>query len=162
MALNLNHVQLAGHLTRDPQVRTLTGERCVAAFSLAINRRYKSADGEMKDEVTFLDCEAWGRTAELVGQYLTKGSPCYLDGRLKLESWQDKDGQKRSRVKVVVENVQFLGQRGQGSEATHDATSHDDSDEPVAPVTTSKTTRTPAKAASHHAGHAVGDNEPPF
>src|SRR5262245_25027236 len=99
MSLNVNSVTLAGHLTRDPEVRQV-GEKSVANFSLAVNRRWKGQDGEMKDEVTFVDCEAWGRTGELVGQYLVKGSGCYLEGRLRLDSWQDKDGQKRSRMKV--------------------------------------------------------------
>jgi single-strand DNA-binding protein len=109
MSLNLNTVLLAGHLTRDPQLRSLPNDRTVVSFSLAINRRYKGADGEMKEESTFVDCEAWGRTAELVGQYLAKGSACYLEGRLKLDSWEDKEGGKRSRLKVVADNVQFLG-----------------------------------------------------
>jgi single-strand DNA-binding protein len=109
MSLNLNTVMLAGHLTRDPQLRSLANERTVVSFSLAINRRFKGADGEVKEDSTFVDCEAWGRTAELVGQYLAKGSACYLEGRLKLDSWEDKDGGKRSRLKVVADNVQFLG-----------------------------------------------------
>jgi single-strand DNA-binding protein len=109
MSLNINTVLLAGHLTRDPQLRSLPNERTVASFSLAINRRYKGADGELKEESTFVDCEAWGRTAELIGQYLAKGSACYIEGRLKLDSWEDKDGGKRSRLKVVADNVQFIG-----------------------------------------------------
>ncbi len=109
MSLNLNTVMLAGHLTRDPQLRSLANDRTVVSFSLAINRRFKGADGEVKEDSTFVDCEAWGRTAELVGQYLAKGSACYIEGRLKLDSWEDKDGGKRSRLKVVAENVQFLG-----------------------------------------------------
>ncbi len=109
MSLNLNTVLLAGHLTRDPQLRSLPNDRTVVSFSLAINRRYKTGDGEVKEESTFVDCEAWGRTAELIGQYLAKGSACYLEGRLKLDSWEDKDGGKRSRLKVVADNVQFLG-----------------------------------------------------
>jgi len=111
MSLNVNQVILAGHLTRDPEVRTLAADRAVANFALAINRRYKSAEGEAKEDVTFIEVEAWGRTGELVGQYLVKGSPCYIEGRLKLDVWTDKDGQKRSRIKVVAENVQFLGRR---------------------------------------------------
>jgi single-strand DNA-binding protein len=109
MSLNLNTVMLAGHLTRDPQLRSLANDRTVVSFSLAINRRFKGADGEVKEDSTFVDCEAWGRTAELVGQYLAKGSACYLEGRLKLDSWEDKEGGKRSRLKVVADNVQFLG-----------------------------------------------------
>lgn len=107
MAVAFNKVILAGNLTRDPQVRFLANEQAVANFGLAINRRYKSGN-EMKEEVTFVDCEAWGRTAELVGQYLTKGRACLVEGRLKLDSWDDKDGQKRQKLKVVADSVQFL------------------------------------------------------
>ena len=81
----------------------------VVQFSLAINRRYKSGEGEIKEESTFVDCEAWGRTAELIGQYLAKGSAAYVEGRLKLDNWQDKEGKNRQRLKVVVDNVQFIG-----------------------------------------------------
>ena len=109
MSLNINDVRLAGHLTRDPELRAIGSDKHVCNFGLAINRRYKGADGEVKEEVTFIDCEAWGRTAELVAQYLAKGSPAYCEGSLKLESWEDKEGKNRSRIKVRVDNVQFLG-----------------------------------------------------
>jgi single-strand DNA-binding protein len=108
MSLNYNKVTLAGNLTRDPEVKFLAGDRAVASFGLAINRKFKGNDGELKEEVTFVDCEAWGRTAELVGQYLNKGSGCFIEGRLKLDTWE-KDGQKHSKLKVVAESVQFLG-----------------------------------------------------
>ncbi len=107
MSLNLNKVMLAGNLTRDPEVRN-TGKSQVANFGLAINRKYKSGD-EKKEETTFVDVECWGTTAEMVGQYLTKGRGAYIEGRLKLDTWEDKDTkQKRSKLKVVAELVQFL------------------------------------------------------
>ncbi|MEK7414617.1 MAG: single-stranded DNA-binding protein, partial [Planctomycetota bacterium] len=81
---NINRVLLAGNLTRDPQVRFLANEQAVVNFGIAVNRNFKGADGSKKEEVTFVDVEAWGRTAELVGQYLTKGRPCFIEGRLKL------------------------------------------------------------------------------
>lgn len=109
MSLNVNTAILAGHLTRDPELRSIGNDKVVVHFSLAINRRYKSTEGEIKEESTFVDCEAWGRTAELIGQYLAKGSAAYVEGRLKLDNWQDKDGKNRSRLKVVVDNVQFVG-----------------------------------------------------
>jgi single-strand DNA-binding protein len=108
MAIALNRVILAGNLTRDPQVRFFANERAVADFGLAINRRFKGSDGQMKEEVTFVDIETWGRTAEMVGQYLTKGRACFVEGRLKLDQWEDKDKQKRSKLKVVADSVQFL------------------------------------------------------
>ena len=117
MAVSLNKVLLAGNLTRDPQVKFFANERAVADFSIACNRRYRGADGESKEEVTFVDIEAWGRTAELVGQYLTKGQPCFVEGRLRLDSWEDKQsGAKRSRLKVVADSVQFLGGPRGGNE----------------------------------------------
>ena len=105
---NLPTVTATGNLTRDPEVRALANSQSVASFGLAINRRYKGSDGEMKEDVTFVDVEAWGRTAELVGQYLTKGRACFIEGRLKLDQWDDKDGNKRSRLKVVADSVQFM------------------------------------------------------
>lgn len=107
MSLNLNQVTLAGHLTRDPEVKTLAGNKTVANFGLATNRRWKKADGTIAEETTFVDIDAWGKTAENAGKYLTKGSPVHIDGRLKLESWE-KDGVKHSKLKVVAETINFL------------------------------------------------------
>ncbi len=121
MAVAINRVLLGGNLTRDPQVRFLANEQAVANFGLAINRRFKGSDGQMKDEVTFVDVEAWGRTAELVGQYLTKGRSCFVEGRLKLDSWDDKDGQKRQKLKVVADSVQFLDSGNRGAPAADGA-----------------------------------------
>lgn len=120
MSFSFNRVLLAGNLTRDPEVRVLSGDKSVASFGLAVNRKFKSNDGQLKEEVTFVDIEAWGRTAELVGQYLTKGRGCFVEGRLKLDSWDDKEsGQKRSKLKIVAESVQFTGgapgSRGDGA-----------------------------------------------
>jgi len=114
MAANYNRVILAGNLTRDPQVRFFGDERAVADFGLAVNRRYRDRDGNNQEETTFVDIDCWGRTAELVGQYLTKGRSCLVEGRLKLNQWEDKDGNRRSKLKVVADNVQFLDGRGQG------------------------------------------------
>lgn len=116
MPISVNKVILAGNLTRDPQVKFLSGEKAVANFGIAINHRHKSASGETKEDVTFVDIEAWGRTAELVGQYLTKGRACLVEGRLRLESWDDKDGQKRQKLKVVADGVQFLDGGSKGDD----------------------------------------------
>lgn len=121
MSFNYNRVTIAGNLTRDPEVRFLAGERAVAHFSLAINRRWKDKDGQAQEEALFVDCEAWGRTAELVGQYLTKGSGAFIEGRLKLDAWEDKDGQKRSKIKVVADSVQFIGGKSDGAAPAADA-----------------------------------------
>lgn len=109
--VSINKTMLAGHLTRAPELRNV-GEKSVANFSLALNHKYKGADGQTREDVTFVDVEAWGKTAELVAQYLEKGSACFIEGRLKLESWEDKEGKKRSRLKVVADNVQFLSSKG--------------------------------------------------
>lgn len=105
---NLNRVMLIGHLTRDIETRA-AGASTVGGFGLAINHKYKTAAGEQREEVTFVDCEAWGKTAETLAKYVGKGDPLYVEGRLKLDTWEDKDGSKRSKMKVVVENFQFLG-----------------------------------------------------
>lgn len=105
-----NKVILAGNLTRDPEVRVTPKGTSICQFGLAINRKFKLESGESRDEVTFVDCEAWGKTGELVGKYLNKGRGALVEGRLKLDEWEDKtSGQKRQRLKVVVEQVQFLG-----------------------------------------------------
>lgn len=118
---NLNRVMLMGNLTRDPELRYLpNGNTAVAALSLAINRKWKTPGGEAKEEATFIDCEAFGRTAEVLNQYLKKGRPVYIEGRLKLDQWTDKEGQKRSRLKVVVEQFQFIDGKRDDAEETPD------------------------------------------
>jgi single-strand DNA-binding protein len=108
-----NKVIIAGNLTRDPETRVTPKGTAICQFGLAVNRKWKNDGGEMQEEVTFIDCEAWGKTAELVQKYLTKGRGVLVDGRLKLDQWDDKtSGQKRSKLKVVAEIVQFLGGDG--------------------------------------------------
>ena len=105
----LNRVFLIGNLTRDPELRTTPKGTAIATFGIAVNRTYRDEAGASHDETTFVDIEAWGKQAELVSKYLTKGSPCMIEGRLRLDTWEDKtSGQKRSRLKVVLDNVQFL------------------------------------------------------
>ncbi len=107
---NLNKVMLMGNLTRDIEIKVLPqGNQSVGNFGIAMNRKFKSASGEEREEVTFVDCEAWGRTAEIMKQYLSKGRPVFIEGRLKLDQWEDKEGKKQSRLRVVVENFQFIG-----------------------------------------------------
>lgn len=152
---NINRVFLAGNLTRDPQVRFLANEKAVAEFGLAINRKFKAGDGSLKEEVTFVDIEVWGRTAELCSQYLTKGRGCFIEGRLKLDTWEDKkDGSKRSKLRVVADNVQFLdGGKGRGEGAPAGDAGEVEGDAPAAPARPSRPA-SPAPAAS--------DDEPPF
>jgi single-strand DNA-binding protein len=114
---NFNKVILAGNLTRDPEVRYTPKGMAIAKFGLAINRTWKNESGETKEEVTFVDIDAFGRQAEVISQYLKKGRPILVEGRLKLDQWDDKQtGQKRSRLGVVLEAFQFLDSgRGDGA-----------------------------------------------
>lgn len=114
MAGNFNKVFLMGNLTRDVEVRQLPSGGSVANIGMAVNRRFKTQDGQQREETTFVDCEAWGRTAEVMAQYLAKGRPVFIEGRLRLDQWQDKDGGNRSKLKVIVENFQFVDSRGGG------------------------------------------------
>jgi single-strand DNA-binding protein len=111
---SFNRVILVGNLTRDPELRYLTSGMGVTDIGLAVNDRRKNANGEWVDETTFVDVTLWGRTAEVATEYLSKGSPVLIEGRLKLDSWETQDGQKRSKLKVVGEKMQMLGGRGQG------------------------------------------------
>ena len=105
-----NKVLLMGNLTRDPEVRYTPKGTAIATVGLAVNRRWTTETGEQKEEVTFVDVEVWGRQAETVGQYLSKGKPIFVEGRLRLDSWEDKEsGQKKSKLKVVCERFQFIG-----------------------------------------------------
>ncbi|MCB9845751.1 MAG: single-stranded DNA-binding protein [Phycisphaeraceae bacterium] len=114
MAGNLNRVFLMGNLTRDVELRHTSGNQPVANIGLAVNRRWRGQDGEPREETTFVDCEAWGRTAEVMSQYLRKGRPVFIEGRLKLDQWQDQQGGNRSKLKVVVESFQFVDSREGG------------------------------------------------
>ena len=116
MAGSYNKVLLMGNLTRDPEVRHTGGNQAVANIGLAVNRHWRGVDGENREETTFIDCEAWGRTAEMIGRYFRKGRPIFIEGRLKLDQWEDKnDGSKRSKLRVVVENFQFVDSKSDGN-----------------------------------------------
>lgn len=109
---NLNKVMLIGNLTRDPEVKYTPKGTAVAAFGIAVNRNYTTESGEKREEVTFIDLEAFGRVAEIIGEYCKKGKPLFVEGRLKLDTWDDKaSGQKRSKLKVIVDQMQLLGGR---------------------------------------------------
>ncbi len=101
-----------GNLTRDPELKQTPSNQSVAQIGIAMNRKFKDREGAMREETTFVDCEAWGRTAEVMAQYLSKGKPVFVEGRLKLDQWQDKDGNNRSKLKVVIESFQFIDSKG--------------------------------------------------
>ena len=109
---SLNKVMLIGNLTRDPELRVTPKGTAICQFGLAINRTFKDESGATRDETTFVDIEAWGKQGETIAKYLVKGRPLFVEGRLKLDTWDDKtSGQKRSKMKVVLEQFQFLGGR---------------------------------------------------
>src|SRR5258707_4343783 len=110
---SFNKVILLGNLTRDPEVRYTQKGSAVADLGIAVNRQYTLENGEKREEVTFVDVTFWGRTAEVAGEYLKKGRPVFIEGRLQLDSWEDKQsGQKRSKLRVVAEGMQLIGSRG--------------------------------------------------
>ncbi|HVU08773.1 MAG TPA: single-stranded DNA-binding protein [Verrucomicrobiae bacterium] len=141
---SFNKVILVGNLTRDPELRYTPKGTAVAKIGLAVNRVWTSESGEKKEEVTFVDVDVFGRTAENVGQYMRKGRPILIEGRLRLEQWDDKQtGQKRQRLSVVAETVQFLGSPTGGSEGGAPAA------------------RAPRPAASSAPAPESGEAEPP-
>ena len=109
---SFNKVMLMGNLTRDPQMKYLPSQTAVCEFGLASNRKFKTASGEDREEVLFVDCTAFGRTGEVINQYCQKGKPIFIEGRLKYDSWEDKNGGgKRNKLTVVVDTFQFIGGR---------------------------------------------------
>jgi len=116
---SFNKVMLMGNLTRDIEIRHTPSNTAVGNFGLAVNRKYKTQSGEQREEVAFIDCEAWGRTAEVMAQYLSKGRPVFIEGRLKFDSWEDKNGGgKRSKLSVVVDNFQFIDSGSGGGQSS--------------------------------------------
>ena len=118
MAASLNRVFLIGNLTRDPELRYLPSGQAVTTFTVAVNRVYTAGTGERKEDVSFIRVVVWARRAEVCNEYLRKGSPVFIEGRLQSRSWEAQDGTKRSSIEVVANNVQFLsrGTRAESSE----------------------------------------------
>ena len=111
---NLNKVFLIGNLTRDPELRYTPNGTAVTEFGMAMNRNWTSQSGEKKEDTCFVDLQAWGRGAEVISEYCRKGRALFVEGRLSYDSWEGRDGQRRSRLRVTVENFQFLGGRRDG------------------------------------------------
>ena len=113
MSASVNKVLLIGNLTRDPEVRYTPKGTAVCDLGLALNRIFQSESGERREETTFVDVTVWGKTAENAGEFLSKGRPVFVEGRLQMDSWEDRQtGQKRNKLKVVADQLQFLGSRG--------------------------------------------------
>jgi len=156
MAASLNKVLLMGNLTRDPEVKYTPKGTAVCDLGIAINDSYKAQDGTIKETVTFVDVEVWGRTAENCKQYLSKGRPVFVEGQLRLDQWEQ-DGQKRSKMKVRAISVQFLGgapgRSGGGGEQRSSSSAHGDS---------GQTAARPASTVSEDAPPPPGDDDTPF
>ena len=152
MAASLNKVLLMGNLTRDPEVKYTPKGTAVCDLGIAINDSYKAQDGTIKETVTYVDVEVWGRTAENCKQYLTKGRPVFVEGQLRLDQWEQ-DGQKRSKLKVRAMSVQFLGSPpGGGGQRSAPASS----DEPSRPAAR------PAPSVSEDRPPLPSDDDIPF
>ena len=123
---SFNKVILLGNLTRDPEVRYTPKGSAVTDLGIAVNRQYTLENGEKREEVTFVDVTFWGRTAEVAGEYLKKGRPIFIEGRLQMDTWDDKQtGQKRTRLRVVGESMQLLGSRPAGTGAAAETAGED-------------------------------------
>ncbi len=127
MARGFSKAIITGNITRDPELRTTPSGSQVCSFSVAVNRNYKDSSGESKEDVSFIDCSAWGKAAEIISQYAKKGTGILVSGRLDQRSWE-KDGQKHSRVEIVVEDFNFLG-GGSNSNSAGTSNSASTSDE---------------------------------
>jgi len=132
----INKVTLYGNLTRDPEVKALPGGQQVASFGLATNRTFKNKEGQQQEQTEFHNIVAFGRTAEVMGQYLKKGRPAYIEGRIQTRSW-DKDGQKQYRTEIVVDTFQFgpqaAGERTGSSPSSAPAVRAQETEQPEAP-----------------------------
>ena len=151
---NFNKVILAGNLTRDPELRYTPKGTAIAHIGMAINRTWKTETGESKEEVTFVDVDAFGRQAEVIAQYVKKGRPLLVEGRLKLDQWEDKNThQKQSKLKIVLESFSFLdSNRGDSGGAAPEAPRSRPAPGPVAA----------APAAEEGAPHAPEEDDVPF
>jgi single-strand DNA-binding protein len=112
---NYNKVLLMGRLTRDPEVKYTSGGTAIAKLSMAVNRNWTNKEGQKQEDTTFVDVDAFGRQAEVIGQYIKKGNPIFIEGNLRLDQWDDKQtGEKRSKLKVVLDRFEFIDSKGDG------------------------------------------------
>ncbi|MFZ4598473.1 MAG: single-stranded DNA-binding protein [Terrimicrobiaceae bacterium] len=146
---SVNRVTLIGNVTRDPEVKFTPKGSAVTDIGLAINRNYTLDNGEKREEVTFVDVTFWGRQAETIGEYVKKGRSIYVEGRLQLDTWDDKQsGQKRSKLRVVGENFQFLGNRAGGAAGSDEESGGQPSERQSRPSAPAQRSRPTPPAAS--------------
>ncbi len=160
---NFNRVILMGNLTRDPDLRYTPNGQAVADFRLAVNRRSRTAEGERRDSTTFVDVTAWGRQAEIINEYFTKGRPIFLEGRLQLDEWTSSDGQRRSKLKVVLDRFEFITPR-EGSHEPRAASSEPQatSREPEPPSSQPEAPSSQPEAPSSQPPPSSFDDDVPF
>jgi single-strand DNA-binding protein len=160
---SFNRVILAGNLTRDPEVRYTPKGTAVAKISLAINRTYTTESGEKKEEVSYVDVEAWGRQAETLAQYMKKGRPLLVEGRLKQDTWEDKNThQKQSKLKVVLESFMFIDSKGANQAGGPDAPMSSEPPRARPAAASSHPQAQPAPAAAESEGPPPEDDDVPF
>ena len=145
---SLNKVLLIGNLTRDPDVRVMKNGRPVCNFGLALNRSYKDAEGNRKDETTFVDVECFGPRAEAVGRFFTKGRAIFVEGRLKLDQWESKEGEKRSALRVVLDNFEFVDSKQDSAQSQGTKPYEAPKDAPVTETAARTDTETPSSAST--------------
>lgn len=119
MARGFSKAIVTGNITRDPEMRTVPSGAQVCSFSVAVNRSFKASDGSSKESVSFIDCVAWGKAAEIICQYAKRGTGILVSGRLEQHSYETKEGQKRSRTEIIVEDFNFLGGRPEGGSSNY-------------------------------------------
>lgn len=155
MAASYNKVFLMGNLTRDPETRVTPSGMTIAKLGLAVNRRYRTKDGEQREETTFVDIDAFGNQAETIQKYCSKGSGIFVEGRLRLDQWQDKNsGENRSKLGVVLEGFQFVGGRG-GEEGGSGGGGYEQSSPP-------RRASTPPRSSSSAPADDFSDDDVPF
>jgi len=160
---SLNKVFLIGNLTRDPELRYIPSGSAVATFTVAVNRVFKSQAGEKKEQTSFIRVVVWGRRAEVSGEYLSKGSPVFVEGRLQSRDWETQDGQKRNTVEVVADNIQFLRMGAKSGTAAAAGTQTPPPEE-VETINLNDEAQTPAADSNNSQNSSAGkkDEEVPF
>jgi single-strand DNA-binding protein len=154
---SLNKVMLMGNLTRDPEVRVTPSGLKIAKLGMAVNRRYRTRDEETKEETTFVDIDAFGQQAEVIERYCEKGTPLFVEGRLRLEQWQTREGENRSKLTVVLEGFQFIGSKSSASASSSDSTSHSNED-----AGSYDSSNNDASPPSRDSGDNVAEDDVPF
>ncbi len=161
---SLNRVLLIGNLTRDPELRYIPSGSAVATFTLAVNRFYKTQTGEKKEQTSFIRIVVWGRKAEVCGEYLLKGSPVFVEGRLQSRDWQTQDGQKRNTIEVIADNIQFLragAKPGTGKQAAPAGRQAPSAAEEVGTIDLNEEAAMPPVESPEHPAGSM-DEEAPF